>query len=130
MDTITKTQRDSIMARETQLREWLGSRCSYRPDELPSWLNPPTNDERTEVELFDFLNDPPSRYFLYIDEPNRLATTWTGKRLGSVQFGREWRDNFGGTRQSVWIKAINGKTYQGTYYKSSGNYARVKAREA
>jgi hypothetical protein len=32
----------------------------------------------------------------------------------------------GDKRQPIDIYAINGKKYHGTYYKSSGDYARVK----
>jgi hypothetical protein len=27
------------------------------------------------------------------------------------------------------VRAVNGRVYHGTYYKSSGNYARIKARK-
>lgn len=47
-------------------------------------------------------------------------------RAGRVTFGREYRDSFGGRRVPIWIDAINGRRYAGTYFKSSGDYARVK----
>jgi hypothetical protein len=77
--------------------------------------------------LFEFVANPPDKYFLYISEADRTATTWTGEKLGDVSFGREFRDNFGGKRQPINVRAVNGKTYHGTYYKSSGNYARIRA---
>ena len=86
-----------------------------------------TNEDRTEIELYEWQNDPPADYFLYINVKTRQATTWTGAILGSVGFGRVWRDNFGGTRQSITVYGTNGRTYHGTYYKSSGDYARIKA---
>lgn len=75
------------------------------------------NDLRSAIEVFEFINTPPSKYFLYINESNRTATTWTGQKLGSVCFGREYRGNFGDKRQSVIIHAINGKTYSGVFLK-------------
>lgn len=86
----------------------------------------PTNAERSAIEVYEFVHHPPDRYFVYINEQKRIATTWTGDELGKVAFGREWCDNFGGKRVPVTITAINGRTYHGTYYKSSGDYARIK----
>lgn len=85
-----------------------------------------TNDERSFLEVFEFCREVPAAYFLYIDEETASATTWTGDTLGAVAFGRTWRDNFGGTRQSIKVHAINGRRYAGTYYKSSGNFARIR----
>jgi len=85
------------------------------------------NDLRTAVEVWEFIHNPPQNYFLYINETERTATTWTGEKLGSVSFGHVYRSNMNDKRQSVTIQAINGKTYAGTYFKSAGDYARVKA---
>lgn len=98
---------------------------------IPAGVQPPpdaaiTNEERGEIELYEFVNDPPSTYFLYVNETTRNATAWPGQVLGSVSFGREYRDNFGGRRVPVRIQAVNGRTYAGTYYKSAGDYARVR----
>lgn len=126
--TITKTERDAIVAREQVLHAWMKEHKtnSYRTEQV-AHLNPPSNDERTQVELFDFVNDPPSKYFLYVNEEKQLATTWTGVELGKISFGREYRDNFGGKRVSLRMRGINGKAYFGAYYKSSGDYARITA---
>lgn len=85
------------------------------------------NELRSAVEVYEFINYPPEKYFLYISESKKIATTWTGQELGFVKFGREYRATFGDVRQSVRITACNGLVYSGTYYKSAGNYARVKA---
>jgi hypothetical protein len=84
------------------------------------------NKERSAVDVYEFTRDKPERYFVYINEKDRLATTWMGDRLGNVSLGREWRDNLGGKRVSITIRAINGETYHGTFYKSAGDYARIK----
>jgi hypothetical protein len=122
---ITEQQAKDIRAREEALRAFLGKRRSYRTEEVEH-LNPPTNDERSALEVFEFHRDKPMKYFLYINEEKKLATTWTGEELGKVSFGRPWRDNFGGERQHVWIHAITGDAYHGVYYRSAGNYARVR----
>jgi hypothetical protein len=56
-----------------------------------------------------------------------VATTWTGDILGEVTAsGGDWRDNFGGTRENITVVLRGGTVYHGTYYKSSGDYARLK----
>lgn len=132
VNTITKEQRNEICARLDKFNAWLGTRCSYRSEEVPAGLEV-SNDERAQVELFDFVNNPPDRYFLYISAKNGThygasgeANIWTGVKLGDVQFGNTWRDNMGSIRVSVSIYAVNGYTYHGTYFKSAGDYARVK----
>lgn len=84
------------------------------------------NELRSRVETYEFIHDIPESYFLYINEEKKIATTWTGDSLGAVFFGREYTSNFGDTRQPIDVMAINGKRYHGIYYKSSGDYARIK----
>jgi hypothetical protein len=86
------------------------------------------NELRSKIEVWQFINDAPKEYFLYINEEKRTATTWTGDYLGTVIFGDTYNGGFGwhSKRQSITVNAINGKRYHGTYYKSSGNYARIK----
>lgn len=131
-NTITKEKRDEISMRLLRFHDWLGKRGSYRAEEVPAGLEV-SNDERAQVELFDFVHNPPEKYFLYISAKNGthygasgIATIWTGVKLGDVQFGNTWRDNFGGKRISISVYAVNGYTYHGTYFTSSGDYARIK----
>ena len=83
------------------------------------------NKETSTREIKKFIKTPPIKYFLYINEKDKSATTWTGEKLGSVSFGREYTSNMGDKRQSIRVRAINGKDYCGTYYKSAGDYARI-----
>ena len=107
-------------------------RCSFDQDMIARIIKvagidrSPTNEERSAVEVYEFCTDPPDKYFLYINCTKKEATTWTGDKLGTVAFGCEFRDNFGGKRVPITVYAINGKKYHGTYYKSSGDYARIK----
>jgi len=131
---LTPAQAADIRAKIDRFEAWLGDRRSYRPEEVPADLPQVSNEDRSALEVFDFVNDPPRRYFLYIKEGNPAqaaplvgqATTWTGDRLGYVRFGRSWRSNMGDTRVPVTITAINGRVYVGTYFKSAGDYARVR----
>ena len=86
------------------------------------------NDMRSAIELYEFCADPPNNYFLYVNLDGRKVTTWTGEKLGCiVGFGRSFRSNFGDSRRYIWIHAINGKDYVGTFFESAGDYARIKA---
>lgn len=100
--------------------------------ELEQRMLPPacTNEELSAIEVYEFKRDVPERYFLYIDEEKKVATTWPGHLLGTVTFGRQYKapafGGFGNLRVPVRIHSINGREYHGTYYKDSGSYARVK----
>jgi len=131
---LTATEAADIRAKIERFEAWLGKRCSYRVEELPAGVPQVSNEERSALEVFEFLNDPPIKYFLYIKEGNPAqaaplvgqATTWTGDRLGYGRFGRSSRSNMGDVRVPVTISAINGRTYVGTYFKSAGDYARIR----
>jgi hypothetical protein len=104
--------------------------ASYKPEDKPADVPTVSNADRSSVEVYEFCQNPPERYFLYISFPEfgkpAIATTWTGERLGAVTFGQSFRSPFGDKRVPVRIKAINGKDYAGTYYSDAGSYARVK----
>lgn len=86
-----------------------------------------TNADRSRMEVYEFVNQPPSRYFAYVDVDKRVITTWTGDRLGDITgLGDPYRSNVGDTRIHVTVQAINGLRYYGTYFKSAGSYARLK----
>jgi hypothetical protein len=141
---LTKEQYTQTKARIEALEKWRNGRTSYHTSEVPAHLATITNDDRSASEVYEFVTNPPERYFLYINHPevrstflseqadsvrygsSGLATTWTGEKLGDVQFGTTFRSSFGDTRVSIRVYAVNGRTYAGTYYKSAGDYARVK----
>jgi hypothetical protein len=85
------------------------------------------NDLRSMVEVWEWLNDKPQKYFCYVNEDERIATTWTGSFIGSIQLGREYKSNFGDKRQDITVTGANGVKYYGTYFKSAGDYARITA---
>lgn len=106
---------------------WLKARNykSYKSEEVPADCQI-TNEELSLIEFYEWKTSPPNRYFLYVNEDTGRATNFMGEVLGDICFGRTWRDNFGGQRQAVKVYGNNGKNYHGTYYKSSGTYARIK----
>jgi hypothetical protein len=129
---ITPDQAADIRTRNNALMAWVDSIrgkngwASYRPEDKPAHVPDVTNEERSALEVFEFCTNPPDKYLLYINHEKQAATTWTGELLGHVTFGCEYRDNFGGRRVPVWIRGINGKQYHGIYFKSSGDFARIR----
>ena len=133
---ITKYQAADIRARDAALFAWMKANKTnhYHPSELPTELNPPTNDERSQCEIFEFLHDPPQTYFCYIVKSKAdlniwVASNWPGANLseGRAVLGAEYRSNMGDKRRPVWFRGINGVCYAGTFYCGAGDYASVKA---
>lgn len=99
---------------------------------IPAGARPPegasmTNEEKSELELLEWRESPPEHYSAYVRVESSQLINWMGALLGAICFGREWRDNFGGTRVAIRVAGTNGRQYAGTYFKSAGNYARLKA---
>lgn len=90
------------------------------------------NKERGEVEAYDFKHKDTGAdgsYFAYYNgnAAQHLITTWMGDTLARVTWrGMPYRAGFGGTRINFRALGIDGKTYAGTYFTSSGNYVRMK----
>lgn len=131
--TLTAEQAQEIRSKHDAINAWLkeNKRRSFRHDELPTGLVPPTNDETSALEVFEFLRDKPDRYFAYVkisdaSDLRGTITTWTGEKLGDCYLGGTYRDNFGGKRRSISVQAINGCSYYGTYYSSAGDYCRLR----
>jgi hypothetical protein len=123
----TSTARD-IRQRHQRYQRWRHRHypgMSHPSDETPPYA--PSNAELSQLEVYEFVTNPPGHYFLYVKTESGRATTWMGDELGTVEFRARWRSNFGDIRQNIRIQAINGRTYTGTYYRSAGDYARVRA---
>jgi hypothetical protein len=137
---LTPAQATDLRAKLDRFNAWLDTKrarngwANYRPEDVPTDVPQVANEDRSALEVFEFCTNPPDKYFLYIKEPVAgqaaplvgQATTWTGDRLGFVRFGRAYRGNMGDTRVPIRIQAINGRNYYGTFYKSAGDYARVR----
>jgi hypothetical protein len=125
-----RTTRARIDAYET----WRNGRSPIDPKDVPPGMTV-TNEERSAVEVYEFVRDRPASYFAYVALPNAARPwckrptliTWTGDELGRITLGNTWRGNMGDVRQAIRVQAINGVTYSGTYYRSAGDYARLKA---
>lgn len=140
---ISPEQANEIEARLVPLNAWINSRSgnswTETEREMAKIANV-TNEERSALECFLFCYDPPAKYFAYVSGEAPLqtgcgteygrackVTTWTGEVLGNATLGPVYRDNFGGKRRSISLRAINGQRYSGTYYTSAGDYCRLRA---
>ena len=130
---ITAEQAADIRLRNDALNAWVDTIrgkngwASYKPEDKPSDVPDVTNEERSALEVFEFCQNPPDKYFLYIREKDRTATTWTGDVLGHVPLVGSGAIALAVSSDvPVTIRAINGLTYHGTYFKSSGDFARVR----
>ena len=104
-----------------------GKQTNYLTAEERKGLPKVTNADRSAIEVYEFKKDKPEKYTAYVNPEKRKVTTWTGQELGSIyEMGVPYRDNFGGERQNIKFKTDSGDRYSGTYFKSSGNYARFK----
>ena len=112
-------------AYETARKELCGNRNYVTQDDSILLPENPTNEERSMIETYEFIHNPPQRYFAYVDFKGGNLTTWTGEFLGEIDFISRWRNNMGDTRYSVRVHAVNGKEYYGTYYASAGDYCRL-----
>lgn len=86
------------------------------------------NKIASTIEQAMWLNNPPRKYFAYVNAEKKTLTTWTGEKLGDINFINCYScPAFGGYthRVSIRVKGTNGAWYSGTYYKSSGDYARI-----
>jgi len=90
----------------------------------------PTNDERGQMEVYEFVTDIPKKYFAYVHcegERPIAITTWPGDNLGMIiGRGLPYYSNMGDKRVNIRVKAINGREYTGIYFQSAGDYCRLK----
>lgn len=131
-----QTERARLRLQNDAFEKWRGRRTCYREAEVPDLLKF-TNADRSRLEVLDFMAEPPERYFAYCKTEKRSVarpsprilylTTFTGDKLASIVWeGDDFKDNFGGTRCHFCALGVNGVKYSGTYYKSAGDYCRLR----
>lgn len=124
---LTAEEENRLFQQQELFHTWLGKRTSYKPEEVPEGLHDISNEARSLIETYRFLQEQPQKYVAYVSEKEKTVTTWMGDYLGSCSFGALYRSNMGDKRISISVKAINGLTYYGTYYRSAGDYCRLTA---
>lgn len=135
---ITKIRYKTLIAKIALFEQWRNGRTSYHPSELPQDLKVPTNAERSQVEVYEFVTNPPDRYFCYVKRniaapgvvDNKVTlTTWTGQILGYGYLGKCYFTGvrpFQSKRYTLKFTGINEVKYKGVYYASSGDYCRIR----
>jgi hypothetical protein len=140
-----RAQIDTFMEAVKPLYPKKGGCLCLTPEMRASLPPDATNEQKSAVELYEFIQDPPERYFAYVRPIFRSAnktgtsprltytgqkceiTTWTGDILGRGKLGTAYQSNMGDIRVPIAFKAINGRTYYGTFFFEIGDYCRVKA---
>lgn len=126
---LTESEYRDLKARyEFYHAEWkrlLGNRNYATPEDQK--LLPPslTSEQISQIEFYEWMTNPPTKYFSYVDFRAGKLTTWTGEVLGEIDFVSRWKSNMGDTRYSIRVDGTNGKRYYGTYFSSAGDYCRL-----
>jgi hypothetical protein len=132
--SITDAIAADISVRSANYNARFNGRNSVNTMEIDTWPDTAklTNEERSQLEVWQFVNVPPDRYFVYVSGSGSgtMVTTWTGDSLmatgGIMRRGYEYRSNFGDKRVPISFLGRNGLRYYGTWYVGAGDYARVK----
>lgn len=124
--------------------DWVKAReyRGYKPDELPEELRSLTNEIRSQIEVYEWVNDPPEEYFAYVKNDSLEVTTWMGDRIGNFFHTGHHYEDVEQTyldendeevveyeRQEVrdiYVIGTNGVTYIGKYYFENGDYCTME----
>lgn len=100
------------------------------------------NEDREAIEVYEWLNNPPARYFVYVTHEQGgsyratgTVTNFTGALLGTCVLGPIYYSGYGEdgrnvgtrTRRPITVSGTNGIRYFGTFYVGAGDYARLYA---
>lgn len=127
----------SVRYRDAMLHAWLRRTgretpkgASYRPEEVPVYIDVPTNAERSQAEVIEFRArplQPGKRYGAYLTGGPRsgyFVSTWTGETLATVTHITHWTrraSTLTNDRGSFWARGIDGRLYHGRH-NGSGLY--------
>lgn len=101
-------------------------------ESIERWLGfpYPSNESIGRLEVYQFLFDPPDRWFAYynMDRVGGLITSFAADVLGRIESIGSARRPFGrgGQIRSVRVRAINGFHYNGTCAVEHGTYCRLR----
>lgn len=138
---ITTKRYNALKKRITRFDKWVErfrnprtGALSYYPSDVPKNVGRVTNEMRSQVQTYEFLQNAPETYFVYVRRnvigPGLVdrkveVTTWAGQILGYGRLGHRYKCGLS-QRYPIWFTAINGVKYRGIYYVSAGDYARVR----
>jgi hypothetical protein len=86
----------------------------------------PTNEELSELEVYEFMTSPPERLFAYYNKELTEIHNWMGVRLGRIIWRGHERRQMGGKLVSVRAIGENGRTYVGTCNMTGGTYCKLR----
>lgn len=124
---------DSIYCPNCEQRGYVLGWASYKPEDMPENVKAMdvSNAERSKIEVYEFVRDRPKKYTAYVSIADQIVTTWTGDVLGRITWvGHVYETSvYGGAnqRQNLRVVGVNGVVYSAVYYRSSGDYCRMKA---
>jgi hypothetical protein len=141
---ITEAKHKELRAKINLFDAWVDTQrnpkngwASYTEAEIPKHLEKVSNDERSQVETYEFVHNQPDKYTCYVKREMAGAgvfstkvtlTTWTGQTLGYGSLGKMFWCGKGihkNKRYQIRFTAINGVKYKGIYYAGSGDYCHV-----
>jgi hypothetical protein len=121
----------SVRYRDGMLHAWLRRTgretprggASYRPEEVPVYIDVPTNAERSRAEVIEFRARPlqlGERYVAYLTgdpQAGYRISTWMGETLAIVTHITHWKrgTGFRACRGSFWARGIDGRLYHGRH---------------
>jgi hypothetical protein len=130
-----------VRYRDAMLRAWMsrtGRGNSYRTEDVPSYIDIPTNEERSQAEVYGFTMRPlphGESYMAYLSgnaEKGKgyqgAITTFMGDVLAHVTRITSYRVTDSPTtneRGSFWAIGIDGRTYYGRH-NGRGMYCRMR----
>lgn len=125
-----------VRYRERMLHAWMRRTRrgnSYWPEDVPGYIEPPTNGDRSRAEVIEFCARPLPYGQTYTAYLTRLATggwaitTWPGDTLAtvtSITF-RRVAGPMTDTRGSFWARGIDGRLYYGRH-SGTGMYCGMR----
>lgn len=106
---------------------------SYRSEDLPNYIDIPTNEDISRAEVIEFKRKPLpvgesySAYLARSPDGAYLITTFTGDVLATVTSINSWRAHGWQTDQrgTFWARGIDGRMYYGRH-NGTGMYCRMR----
>lgn len=135
----------AVRYRDAMLQAWLQRTgrvdrhgwISYHPDDLPAYMDVPTNEERSRAEVISFTLQPVKpgqKYYAYLKlpkagDPCALITTFTGDTLARVKsityLKPARRNSLSDTYGYFTAVGIDGRTYKGRH-NGQGMYCTMR----
>jgi hypothetical protein len=129
---VTETQYSELKSRQAIYEKWSEN---FKQKNgwivIPKEATPPVtfeNEDRSKIEIYEFVTQKPARYFAYYHSGSRLIRNWMGEQLALVEYYSVPKvSSFGDKRVYFSARGINGIRYHGVAYVPAGDYCRMRA---